>query len=72
MTHSKRAAGSPKDAYLRSLMLIDVHGHIKVCLKGNFVFFPMVPAVEQGLSAKVVKIIITHSSEISLVRQVGC
>ena len=52
----RRAAGSQKDAYLRSLMLIYVHGHIKVYLKGNFVFFTMVPAVEQWLSANVVKI----------------
>ena len=52
----RRAAGSPKYAYLRSLMLIYVHGHIKVYLKGNFVFFPMGPAVEQWVSAKVVKI----------------
>ena len=37
-------------------MLIYVHGHIKVYLKGNFVSFPMVPAVEQWLSAKFVKI----------------
>ena len=37
-------------------MLINVHGHINVYLKGHFVFFPMVPAVEQWLSAKVVKI----------------
>ena len=37
-------------------MLINVHGHINVYLKGNVVFFPMVPAVEQWLSAKVVKI----------------
>ena len=53
---NKRAAGSPKDAYLRSVMLIYVHGHIKVYLKGNFAFLPMVPAVEQWLSAKIVKI----------------
>ena len=37
-------------------MLIYVHGHIKVYLKGNSVSFPMVPAVEQWLTAKVVKI----------------
>ena len=37
-------------------MLIYVHVHIKVYLKGNFVFFPMVPAVKQWLSAKIVKI----------------
>ena len=49
----RRAAGSPTDAYLRSLMLIYVHGHIQVYLKGNVVFFPMVPAVEQWLSAKI-------------------
>ena len=52
----RRAAGSPKYAYLRSLMLIHVHGHIKVYLKENFVFFPMVPAVEQWLSSNIVKI----------------
>ena len=39
-----------------SLLLIYVHGYIKVYVKGNFLFFPMVPAVEQWLSAKVVKI----------------
>ena len=35
----RRAAGSPKDAYLRSLLLINVglHGHTKVYLKINFV-----------------------------------
>ena len=37
-------------------MLFNVHGHIKVYLKGNVVFFPMGPAVEKWLSAKVVNI----------------
>ena len=36
-------------------MIINVHGHIQVYLKGNIFFFSMVPAVEQWLSAKVVK-----------------
>ena len=36
-------------------MLNNVHGHIKVYLKGKKIF-PMVPAVEQWLSAKIVKI----------------
>ena len=48
----RRAAGSPKDAYLRILMLINVHGHIKDYMKGNVVFFPMMPAVEQCLPQK--------------------
>ena len=56
LTPTSRAAGCSKDAYLRSLMLINVHGHINVYLRGNFVFFRMVPAVEQWLSAKIMKI----------------
>ena len=52
----RRAAGSSKYAYLRSSMNINVHGHTKIYRKRDFVFFPMVPAVKQWLSANVVKI----------------